>query len=252
MVIYPTAGEVVVLPPRSAPLRAHNLGFEQLELSANEKLERAANRASLKVVRFCKAFRLEKLVTLTYSEKNRSKVLGLAERHPERLLNSMRTEIGPFPYVIVPEYGEEFGALHWHLATPTSIPTDLVSSLWPHGAIDVKSLPDFDDVSRSANYLRKSFARSERPFSRRFRKASGFEPFRIKLEHVYREDSLALVEELTVDSESIKVFPWPNLFVQSRVLFEPWLTEGDSCLRAEVIDLVAQYDRSGKGLHQEM
>lgn len=98
----------------------------------------SARRARAMVRRYCAAHQLDRLGTLTFAqEPDLDEAWRLVERFRKALAAELDRRI---PLVVVPEYGERNGRLHFHVAFGRYLPKALLQRLWVHGFVDVRRI----------------------------------------------------------------------------------------------------------------
>ncbi|WP_460819534.1 rolling circle replication-associated protein [Nocardioides korecus] len=113
-------------------------------------------------------------------------------------------DVGPFPYVWVPEWHKTGHGLHVHFAVGHYIPRGQIEAAWPHGFVHIKRLTDLPVGSTAlhegrkaagylSKYVTKSFADQavERQAGlHRYEVAEGFQPPAVRLTDVSSDDVL--------------------------------------------------------------
>lgn len=146
---------------------------------AERNRERAARRAKTRVRHLCKVQGLDTLLTLTYRANMQDERQAWA--HLKAFARRMRSALGSFAYVAVPER-QKRGAIHWHLAVhrlPAKMAAangvkvkafNVIRAIWRSVVGD---LGGNIDVSRRKRQSRKSPARVAAYISKYVSKAFG-------------------------------------------------------------------------------
>lgn len=131
----------------------------------------AARRAATECRRYAVAHGLTRLVTLTFAEEPASLSEGWAavEAFRRRLADHLGERV---PLLVVPEWGEKRGRLHFHAAVGRFIHARDLERLWGHGFIDVRRIKAREGGARAsarlaARYLAKYGAKGFADQSRR-------------------------------------------------------------------------------------
>jgi hypothetical protein len=126
----------VVFKGRS-PAGNRNRGTRGGALDPERSLASSLARTRTSVRRWCTHHRATRLATLTFATEPDDLDAGWAaiEGFRRRL-----TAAGIAQPIIVPEYGETNGRLHFHAAMPQYVEKDELRRLWGHGFTDIRRL----------------------------------------------------------------------------------------------------------------
>ena len=165
----------------------------------------AAQRARVKVRRYCAANGLDRLGTLTYRGTGLHDPAVLVE-HVGVFFRDLRDRLGgeAFAYVWVPEWHGSGHGLHVHFGVGQFIPRALIDAAWGHGFVHIKRLGNnlpmgagsWEYARRTAGYLSKYVAKAiddgRRTMGRhRYEVAQGFAPVRVGFRGASPDDVLA-------------------------------------------------------------
>ena len=148
--------------------------------------EEAARRARGKVRRYCVASRLNRLGTLTYAGEGCRDPLAL-RADLAGFFKGLRAEVGPLPYLWVPEWHASGHGLHAHFAVGEYVRQTLIRDLWGRGHVHIKLLGDLPVGSGTlgearltarylSKYVTKNVGDSRVPGLHRYEVAQGFQP----------------------------------------------------------------------------
>lgn len=202
--VYPEAGEAGGCFVASWRRGRGGDGGGYSERSAQE----AARRARGKVRRYCSANRLNRLGTLTYAGSGCHDP-KVARQDVARFFRRLRRELGgeALAYVWVPEWHGRGHGLHLHFAAGRYIPRAAIQSAWRHGFVHIKLLGDLPvgstalhEARLAARYLSKYVGKAfdERRVAglHRYERAQGFDPRRVMVRGVSRDDVLRRASDL--------------------------------------------------------
>jgi hypothetical protein len=209
--LYPQAGEGggCFLPA----LRSKRIGGGAPD--AERALEEAGRRARTKVRRYCAANRLNRLATLTYAGEGcfdhgqlRAEVGGF--------FRELRAELGgkPLPYLWVPEWHPGGHGLHVHFAVGRYVKRSLIEQVWGRGSTHITLIGDLavgsgalEEARKAAGYLAKYVAKNVAdtrvPRLHRYEVAQGFQPERLPLKGISREDVIGQASEIMGGEPSV-------------------------------------------------
>ena len=158
-------------------------------------------RARRNVRRYTLANRLNRLVTLTFREAERSS--KRARRRLKHCLAECRRMLGAaFPYIAVQEQHPGGHGIHLHLLT-TSWVADRLVRAWPYGMIvQSKHLRSKAAMRRGANYVAEMFDGS-RGGAHRYEVGQGFAPFCLKVSSPFKSEVWARLCELMAGNPSL-------------------------------------------------
>lgn len=101
--------------------------------------QESARRARAAVRRYCAAHGLDRLGTLTFAVEPGS--LAEAWKLVEAFRRDLEQALGQrIPLLVVPEYGERSGRLHFHFAFGRYLDLCAVRRAWPHGFVDLRRI----------------------------------------------------------------------------------------------------------------
>lgn len=136
--VHPDAGEACVIvghvDPRY-PLRRRP-GIRGEAGDPARSAQSAAARRRTKVRRWCRAHRATRLATLTFAVEP---TLDDGWKAVEALRKRLRAA-GFDQLLVVPEYGEKNGRLHFHAALGRYVPKRLLEECWGKGFVEVRML----------------------------------------------------------------------------------------------------------------
>lgn len=186
--VFPDAGEAVIYFVSGAePCR---LG----ETDPEEVQRIAASRARRKVRRYCRANRLYRLATLTYSRQTDDyDQVVIDVRAFIKRLRAAAFKGKRFPYVWVIECHKS-GKLHVHLALPRYVDKRQLAAVWGKGFVDIRALGEVPrsheamrDMAKAAalylaKYVEKTFADGASSAGRhRYEVGQGFQPVAVEV-----------------------------------------------------------------------
>jgi hypothetical protein len=189
--LWPDAGEAVVFGAFGRGKSA----------TRHRDVKDGGARARRNVRRYTLAARLNRLVTLTFREAERS--TKRARRRLKQCLAECRRVLGvPFPYVAVQEQHPGGHGIHIHLLTTAWVAERLVS-VWPHGTIvQAKRLRSKAAMRRAAFYVCEMFD-GNREGSHRYEVGQGFAPVRVRVNSPFRSVVWLKLYELMGGSPSL-------------------------------------------------
>lgn len=137
--VYESAGEIVGswIPDRRPPDQSRNVPYDG-PVDPERSRSEAARRAKTAIRRYVTTHRLSRIITLTYAPDHLPEDLEGGWRHIEDFRRQVGEHFGPM--LIVPEWGEENGRLHWHVLVNKFMRKAQVAKAWGLGFVDVRRI----------------------------------------------------------------------------------------------------------------
>jgi hypothetical protein len=132
-----------------------SVAFRELDEERRVKSEHEhARRAASKVRRFCRAWRIDHLWTLTYRGEGERDYKQL-RKDVDAFFRRFRELVGHIPLVMVREPHPGGHGWHCHFGVPGWVSIKAIRACWPHGSVNVQGRRQGASPRKVAGYIAK-------------------------------------------------------------------------------------------------